>query len=137
MHIEQTIPAVRESRSRPDGLLEAAIEALLDCARACTSAADACVAEADPRLIQAVRMTLDCADVCRAAGQVANRRSGSNTTVVVGLLMLAEALSRDCAAECGRHASVLAACRACAEAAARCEAACREARMAVAPEPMQ
>jgi len=137
MHIEQTAAVAPEGRARADDRLEAAIDALLDCARACSAAADVCVAETDPRLVQAVRMTLDCADVCRAAAQVATRRSGSNATVVVGLLMLAEALSRDCAAECARHADLARACRACAEVCARTEAVCREARMGFAPEPMQ
>lgn len=117
--------------------LAAAVEAMLDCAQVSSACADACVAETDARLVQCIRMTLDCADVCHAAASVATRRTGSNATVVLGLLMLAEALTRDCAAECDQHAAHHDHCRLCAEVCRRCEAACHEARLAVVREQMQ
>lgn len=139
MHAQQMFAAHPQSNVR-DGAadpLAAAVEAMLDCAQTCSACADACVAETDPKLVQCIRMTLDCADVCQAAGAVATRRTGSNATVVLGLLMLAEALARDCAAECDVHAGDHDHCRLCAEVCRRCEAACHEARLAVVREQMQ
>ena len=141
MHAQQMLAthpdARREARGGPSKALVAAIEAAYDCAQACSACADACVAEADPALVQCIRMNLDCADVCYTAGVVATRRAGSNETVVTGLLMLCEALCRDCAAECGRHAQHMEHCRICAEVCRRCEAACRDARVGAAPEQVQ
>ena len=122
-----------ETRQGPSRALVAAIEAAYDCAQASTACADACVAEADPLLAQCIRLNLDCADVCATAGAVATRRVGSNDTVVMGLLMLCEALCR----ECERHAGHMEHCRICAEVCRRCEAACREARASLLPEPVQ
>ncbi len=115
--------------------LTLAIDAALACAQAATACADACVAQADSALIQCIRLNLDCADVCQTAAMVASRRAGANAPVVIGLLMLAEALCRDCAAEAERHA--LPACRRSADLARACADACLEARTAVAREQLQ
>jgi len=137
MHAQEMLAARPDARTRENDPLVAAVEALYDCAQACAACADACVAELDAKLAQCIRLTMDSADLCQAAGSVATRRTGSNATVVMGLLMLAEALARDCAAECETHAARHAHCRVCAEVCRRTEAACGEARLAVAREQMQ
>ena len=124
--------ALAQDRSDP---LALAIDAALVCAQAAGACADACVAEADKALVQCIRLNLDCADVCQTAAMVATRRAGANAPVVIGLLMLAEALCRDCAAEAERHA--LHACRRSAELARACADACLVARTAVAREQLQ
>jgi hypothetical protein len=118
-------------------VLAGAIEAAYGCAQAAAACADACIAQADKGLVQCVRLTLDCADVCQTAGVVATRRTGQNAPVVIGLLMLAEALCRDCAAECDRHADRLEHCRLCADICRDCADSCLEARNAVAREQLQ
>ncbi len=115
--------------------LAVAIDATLACAQAAGACADACVAQADKGLVQCIRLSLDCADVCQTAAMVATRRAGANAPVVIGLLMLAEALCRDCAAEADRHP--LPACRRAADLARACADACLEARTAVAREQLQ
>jgi hypothetical protein len=139
---ESRVPEFQSRAEAPSALdqdradpLSTAIEAALACAQAAGACADACVAEGDKALVQCIRLNLDCADVCQTAAMVATRRAGANAPVVIGLLMLAEALCRDCAAEAGRHA--LPACRRSADLARACADACLEARTAVAREQLQ
>lgn len=136
---DQAAPRSGADRDDPLALapLDRAIEAALACAQAAGAGADACVAEADKALVQCIRLNLDCADVCQTAAMVATRRAGANAPVVIGLLMLAEALCHDCAAESDRHAARLSACRRAAELCRACADACLEARMAVAREQLQ
>jgi hypothetical protein len=138
----QPLPRQAETFARDAGVdtadvLERAIEACLAAAQASAACADACIAEADKTLQQCLRLSLDCADVCGAAARVATRRTGANAPVVIGLLMLAEALSRDCAAECDLYAERLAACRHAAAACRHAADACLDARTAVAREQLQ
>jgi hypothetical protein len=134
---KQTPEQAPDAPVRRDDPLAAAVEAAAGCAQATAAAADACVAEADRDLAQAIRLSLDCADVCRAAASVGVRRTGSNAPVVIGLLMLAEALCRDCGVECERHADRLPACRRAADQCRATADACLEARTAVAREQLQ
>ncbi|MBX7249353.1 MAG: four-helix bundle copper-binding protein [Caulobacteraceae bacterium] len=139
MHPQPTAatPSVADNTDRHDDPLTLAVEAAAGCAQAATAAADACAAQGDRTLTQAIRLTLDCADVCRAAASVGARRSGSNAPVVIGLLMLAEALCRDCAAECDQHVERLAALARAGDACRRTADACLDARTAVAREQLQ
>jgi len=125
-------PVLAPDRGDP---LTQAFDAALACAQAAAACADACVVQADKALTQCIRLHLDCADVCQTAAMVATRRAGANAPVVIGLLMLAEALCRDCAAEAERHA--LPACRRAADLARVCAEACLDARTAVAREQLQ
>jgi ferredoxin len=63
------------------GMLAAIIDALNDCAQACTADADADLREQDlAEMVKCIRLCLDCADVCTATvGVVAARRT---TTLV-------------------------------------------------------
>jgi hypothetical protein len=49
------------------GVLAATIDALNDCAQACTACADDCLSEQNvAELVKCIRLNLDCADVCTA-----------------------------------------------------------------------
>lgn len=104
------------------------IEEAYACAQACTSCADACLAEdmvADLR--QCIRLNLDCADICAATGAMASRRTGSNEAVLAAAIKAcAEACNR-CAEECEKHAGKHEHCRICAECCRRCATACNDA----------
>ncbi len=104
------------------------IDAGYECAQTCTSCADACLAEEMvAELRQCIRLNLDCADVCVATATVANRRTGSNETVIRQMLEACAGACRLCAVECERHASKHEHCRICAEACRRCSEACQSA----------
>jgi hypothetical protein len=91
------------------GVLAGTIDALNDCAQACTADADDDLSEQNlPELVKCVRLCLDCADVCRP------------------LLEACAAACKSCGDECERHARMHEHCRVCAEACRRCEQACRE-----------
>jgi hypothetical protein len=103
-----------------------AIEAVAACSQACTSCADACLAEdMVAQLRQCIRYNLDCADVCAATGSVATRRTGSNEEIIRKLLDACVSACKLCGDECERHASSHEHCRICAEACRRCEQACK------------
>jgi hypothetical protein len=128
MHTEQIIathPDVRGSVNR--ALLDAINEAY-SCAQACTSCADACLAEEMvAQLRQCIRLNLDCADVCAATGTLATRRTGSNEEVIRRMLDACITACRLCGEECERHASKHEHCRICGESCRRCADACQKA----------
>jgi hypothetical protein len=108
--------------------LIAAIDELYACSQACTSCADACLAEhivADLR--QCIRFNLDCADVCATAATLATRRTGSNAELIRQMLETCVTACRLCGDECERHAEMHAHCRVCAESCRNCETACQDA----------
>ena len=104
------------------------IDAAYECAQACTSCADACLAEEMvAELRQCIRLNLDCADVCSATATVASRMTGSNEEVVRKMLEACARACRLCGDECERHASKHEHCRICAESCRRCAKACQAA----------
>lgn len=106
------------------------IDKLLACAQACTTCADACTAEDEPKkLTQCIRSDLDCAEICRAAAAVLSRQSGDNDTVLAKLIAACETACRTCAEECEKHRDMHAHCAACADACRECEEACRSASL--------
>jgi hypothetical protein len=109
------------------GLLAAAIDALSDCAQACTADIDADLSEQNvSEMVRCIRLCLDCADVCTATAGVTSRRAGYHTDVTKPLLDACVAICKSCGEECERHAQMHEHCRVCAEACRRCEQACRE-----------
>jgi hypothetical protein len=109
------------------GLLAAAIDALTDCAQACTACADACLGEEHVNdLVKCVRLNLDCADVCAATARVVSRQTGYDANITRPLLEACAAACRACGDECASHAEMHEHCRICAEACRRCEEACRQ-----------
>jgi hypothetical protein len=110
------------------GISEPLIACIEDCfatARACTSCADACLAEdgADA-LRQCIRLDLDCANVCVMTSTLASTQTGSNPQVLRGAITLCALACRLCAEECEKHAPEHAHCRTCAEQCRSCEQAC-------------
>jgi hypothetical protein len=109
------------------GVLTAAIDALSDCAQACTACADDCLSEEMvAELTKCIRLDLDCADVCTATLRVASRQTEYDANVTRPLLEACVAACRSCGDECERHAEMHEHCRVCAEACRRCQQACDE-----------
>jgi hypothetical protein len=109
------------------GVLAATIDALSDCAQACTACADDCLSEEMvAELVKCIRLCLDCADVCTATLRVVSRQTEYDANVTRSLLEACTVVCRSCGDECEHHAQLHAHCRVCAEACRRCEQACRE-----------
>jgi len=106
-------------------LLVEAIDALQDCAQACSACADACLGEegvAD--VVRCIRLNLDCADVCAATAKVMTRQTAYAPQISRALVEAARTACATCAAECEQHAGHHEHCRVCAEACRRAEQAC-------------
>ena len=125
MRTEQMIATHPDVRGSVDRALIAAIDELYACVQACTSCADACLAEEMvAHLRQCIRFNLDCADVCAATAAIATRRTGSNDELLRSMLATCATSCRLCGKECRSHATMHEHCRQCAEACERCEKAC-------------
>ena len=108
-------------------VLVATIDALSDCAQACTACADDDLSEQDvAELVKCIRLCLDCADVCTATVRVISRQSEYDANVTGALLEACATTCKSSGDECERHAHLHEHCRVCAEACRRCEQACRE-----------
>lgn len=128
MQVRETIAAHPDVKGNVNEALMRFIEEAYSCVQACTSCADACLAEdMVQELIQCIRLDLDCADISAAAASIATRRSGGDVEVLAPVIQACLVACRRCAEECERHASKHEHCRICAEACRRCEAACQEA----------
>jgi hypothetical protein len=109
------------------GVLAATIDALSDCAQACTADADDNLSEHNlSEMVKCIRLCLDCADICIVTARVASRQTAYDATVTRPLLQACVAACKSCGDECERHAQMHAHCRVCGEACRRCEQACRE-----------
>jgi hypothetical protein len=114
-------------------LLARTIDALSDCAQACTADADVDLRESDvAEMRTCIRLCLDCADVCAATASVVSRQTAFATAVVGPLLDACARTCARCGDECRAHADMHAHCRVCEEACRRCEQACRELLAALA-----
>jgi uncharacterized protein DUF326 len=108
-------------------VLVAAIDALSDCAQACTACADDCLSEQMvAELVKCIRLNLDCADVCTATLRVLSRQTEYDANLTRPLLEACVAACKSCGDECERHAQRHEHCRVCAEACRRCERACND-----------
>ncbi|MFY1687041.1 four-helix bundle copper-binding protein [Plantactinospora sp. WMMB782] len=106
--------------------LAAAIDALNDCAQACTACADACLSEdMVAELTKCIRTDLDCADICTSTARVLSRHTGYDANISRTLLEACATACRACGDECARHADKHEHCRICADACYACERACR------------
>jgi hypothetical protein len=107
-------------------LLAATIDAVSDCAQACTAGTDADLSEQNlAEMVKCIRLCLDCTDVCIATGGVISRLAEYDPSVTRPLLESCVAVCTSCGDECERHAH-MPHCQVCAEACRRCERACRE-----------
>lgn len=121
-----TTEIIRSHPSEPradQGALTAAVNALMECAQACASCADACLAEPGVESLRScIRANLDCADISQAAVGVLSRQM--EIGVAAELLLACRTACRVCADECDLHGQMHEHCRICAEACRRCEDAC-------------
>jgi Domain of Unknown Function (DUF326) len=116
----------------PNDALARCIQECFACALACTSCADACLAEEQVQeLIRCIRLNLDCADVCDATGRVLTRQTSTEQRLAQSVLDACVQACRACAEECERHAPHHEHCRVCAEACRRCEQACEDLRSSI------
>jgi hypothetical protein len=108
-------------------VLAATIEALSDCAQACTADTRDDLSEPDvTEMVTCIRLCLDCADICTATVGVASRRRELDPGVLPPLLEACAAICRNCADECERHGQMHMHCQVCAAACRRGEQASRE-----------
>lgn len=116
------------------GVLAAAIDAINDCAQACTADTGANLNEQNlAEMVTCIRLCLDCTDICAATGAVLSRLAEYNAEVIRPLLESCMATCKSCGDECERHAPHHAHCRLCAEACRRCEQACQNLLAALTP----
>jgi len=109
------------------GVLASTIDALSDCAQACTADADANLAEQNlADMVRCIRLCLDCADICTATLRVISRQTSYDASVTRLQLEACVASCKSCGDECERHAPHQEHCRTCEQACRRCEQACRE-----------
>jgi erythromycin esterase-like protein len=109
------------------GALAATLEALSDCAQACSADADADLAEQNlAEMVKCIRLCLDCTDVCTATIGVVSRQTYYDPTITRPLLEACVATCKSCGDECARHAPHYEHCRVCEQACRRCEQACRD-----------
>jgi hypothetical protein len=109
------------------GVLAATIDALNDCAQACTADADDDLSEQNvTEMVKCIRLCLDCAGVCTATVGVTSHQTEYDANVTKPLLEACAATCKSCADECERHAQMHAHCRVCAEACRRGEQASRQ-----------
>ena len=114
-------------------VLASTIDALNDCAQACTADVDADLSEQNlSEMVKCIRLCLDCADVCAATVGVTSRQTEYDAGVTRPLLEACAATCKSCGDECERHAQMHEHCRVCAEACRRCEQACDELRTSLA-----
>jgi hypothetical protein len=126
----QTAEMLRTHPGSANTDLAGVINELVACAQACTSCADACLAEENhlTELVRCIRLNLDCADICDATARVVSRQTAFEAGLARSLLEVCAEACRTCAEECERHAEMgMEHCRICAEVCRRCERACREA----------
>ncbi len=103
------------------------IETCILASQACSSCADACLGEDDPKaLVRCVRLNLDCADVCISTSRMLSRHQHADPTLLAQQVALCAVATALCAAECERHASEHEHCRVCAEMCRNCERLCRK-----------
>ena len=107
-------------------LLAATIDALSDCAQACTADTDADLSEDNlAGMVTCIRLCLHCTDVCTATAAILSRPAEYDAAVTRPLLEACVAICHSCGDECERHAHMQH-CRVCTEACRRCEQACRD-----------
>ena len=107
-------------------VLAAAIDAISDCAQACTADTDADLGEQNlAEMVTCIRLCLDCTDICTATGRSSAAWRNTAPSATRPLLQACAAICKSCGDECKRHAHHEH-CRVCAQACRRCERACRE-----------
>jgi hypothetical protein len=126
-YAEQMLDTYEHTPNLDAGVLAATIEALADCAQACTTDADANLGEQNvAEMVKCIRLCLNCADLCAATAAVASRPAAAEIGVIEPLLAACAAICKSCGDECARHAQMHPHCRVCEGACRRGEQACHE-----------
>jgi len=126
-YASQLLESYPRSFSVDAEVLAAAIDALTDCAQACTADADDDLSEPNVTdMVKCIRLCLDCADICSTTAGVASRQTDFDANVAKPLLQACIASCKSCGDECRLHATMHAHCRVCEQACRRCEQACRQ-----------
>jgi hypothetical protein len=105
--------------------LAAAIDACLNCFQACTSCADADLAEDNvDEMRTCIALCLNCADVCQLTARALSRPAHWEDFVVQRLLQACVRTCTSSAEECARHADHHRHCAICEKACRACLHAC-------------
>ena len=108
-------------------VLATAVDALSDCAQACTADVDADLSEQNlAEMVTCIRLCLGCADICTATLGMTSRQADYDANITKPLLQACVAICHSCGDECERHAPHHEHCRVCEHACRRCEQACQE-----------
>src|SRR6266508_4493140 len=82
-------------------VLAATIDALSDCAQACTACADDCLSEPQvAELVKCIRLCLDCSDICTASLRVVSRQTDYDANITRPQLQACVAACRRCQQAC-------------------------------------
>ena len=126
-YARQLLDTYPASASADAEVLATAIDALSDCAQACTADVDADLSEQNvAEMVTCIRLCLECTDICTATLGVVSRQTYYDPTITRPLLEACIATCKSCGDECARHAPHYEHCRVCEQACRRCEQACRE-----------
>jgi hypothetical protein len=126
-YAEQMLDTYEHALDLDASVLAAGIEALGDCAQACTADADANLGEQNvTEMVKCIRLCLNCADICSATTTVVSRTAEADTGVIEPLLAACAAICKSCGDECARHAQMHPHCRVCEAACRRGEQACHD-----------
>ena len=108
-------------------LLAACVDAVAECATACTSCVDASLSELDPGALRAtIRADQDCADVCAVTARVLARRTAADPNVLRSLVEACRVACRRSVDASRGHTDRSDHCRVCTDACRRAEMACAE-----------
>jgi len=125
-HARQMLDSHPRTVNVDRSVLAAAIDAISDCAQACTADTDADLSEQNlAEMVRCIRLCLDCTDICTATGGIISRPAEDDPAATRPLLEACVAICKTCGDECERHAHYEH-CRVCEQACRRCERACRE-----------
>jgi hypothetical protein len=125
-YAKQMLASYSRTFNVDNGVLAATIDALNDCAQACTADVDADLGEQDvSEMVTCIRLCMECADICAATVTVTSRLAEYDSKITKPLLEACVVACKSCGDECERHAQMHEHCRVCGEACRRCEQTCR------------
>lgn len=102
----------------------ALIQAAAECTYTCTTCADACLEEEDPKAMRkCIRLCLDCAEICAVTARLIARPGPQDRNLLRAQLDACATACRACAHECAAHPGETH-CQVCAEACRACAEAC-------------
>ena len=102
---QQMLDSYPRSVNVDASVLAAAIDAISDCAQACTADVDADLSEQNlAEMVRCIRLCLDCTGICTATGGVISRLAEYDASAARPLLEACVAICMSCGNECERHA---------------------------------